>query len=89
MSIYVVIVKKLFQQEHYVSRRMRGDWCVYCFPERKELIRCDSCFKWIEESSITHIEEDVVSCNSCYVDKAFKEFENICPIENRWEILDL
>ncbi len=52
-------------------------------------MNCDSCCKFIEDDDAVHIEEDIIYCNSCYVDKAFKEFEDIHPICSRFEILDI
>ena len=54
-----------------------------------ELIFCDNCRELIKLDDIIHIEKDLIYCNSCYVNKAFKEFENIRPILSRFEILDL
>jgi len=54
-----------------------------------ELIFCDRCRELIKLDDIIHIEEDLIYHNSCYIDKAFKEFEGICPIESRFDILDL
>ena len=55
-------------------------------------MRCDTCLKLVEGSTYHmdfHLDGDIIFCNSCYANRAFREFDDIYPIVDRFEILDL
>ena len=42
-----------------------------------KFLKCDYCGETIEIDGIYYNEDLVISCNSCYVNRAFKEFDEL------------